>query len=1347
MTDTKTSRARVAFALLCGLAICCSVMYLTADAADEVTLAAKFEIGSGQDVKKPRSVHSTDVMKAGMLYTKTPDTLKKSTEGRERLLTFLDKVEKNIAEEVAARKNDIAKIRQQMAKNMELNAAARKKMKKFLLAKMAKNAKIAKDDLAREMRKTQAKFHKVAQLRNKRYKQTIARSKKTREIMRKNKAEGQKQLAAAVLAQQRALATLDQQTNAKIKQTNMHIAANAAAIKANAKKARDALDHAMGAFNKKMSNVEEEARKGRSKLAQQAAAQDKRFRNYANNKIAAVAAKTAAQFHKVRARMAKDRAAADAALSNTAARINAALAAQKALQDKRFAKTVKDIAAAKKEANDRVNKFRSSFKADILKLAGEAEQQQKKLNNRVTQLSGTVQHNKLEQAKLNRQVDAELGRMVKLGNKQYNAHLKKDKELHALMKKNKADTEKKMTNMAKKFYSAIGKIKKQMKRDRAHHERQLTKSTNALYKTLMDNKSAQEATNKKLTAATRRVELDAQKNLRDAKRSFASKIGSLTATVVKNEKKVNKKVLKLTGIVRKNAVKDAQGRAQLRKIQNFNKNQIKGAIADAIHKGEQRALQIEKKMKGVNAKTRQNLNHRITTEIGVLRKQIHGQILDLELDTKAARAEMKRELMFAIKSEATLAKSNLNKAVAWATGEFTKLHNALAAEKKKSKKGNKALKKYADFEKKKAVSILNNAVMAQNKALLSYKNEMCNEVGSADIKDCPKSTRGKMNKRLDMEAARMIANAKMVQGQMKTQATKIKMKLEAARKAAQTELAAAGAASVKRYNAVMKAVQDGVSKARKKSNRRFSKAQIQMANDRKKMDKDLAGAVSKLNDDIAQAAALEDQRFKKTVKNIKKARSAARSAVKQAKKDMLMGIAAVQAKAKAVESRILGDIQDVSAMIVSDRAAQARINKHVDFELKRLVKKSDAYTSASKRARGAIRKKMDEYKRVAHDEVMALAREAKASLKKTNSLQKGFLNDFQVELTTATKKVYGKMAKQQQVHESIQAGLSKAQAGAKAAVAGELKSAKKLFKSRVNTLSNAIASNARSYQAHLEKTTGVVMRWKEASSKDRANIRKERSIMETKLRAKITRAIQLGEAKMKAVQERAMEHIATEKKTLMTTISVAVENMADNIFATVQENRHVTADNFLSLKAYAIAAADQIDDYLQKGKGRNLGSIGDLLKTLSGMSDIKPKKASGLGFGSSSIPKIFSSSTVKVSSSVSKINGLVNQYVKTLGTVKQRWTMGLGKYLLAKLEIAMQGKGALEVDKIEGKTGNFVFMNGHAVGLSSRLSDFETLAVRMPTFEGVLAKLTKVAVKKSAHKKMTFVKPPEWTGK
>merc|ERR1719424_883985 len=99
----------------------------------------------------------------------------------------------------------------------------------MLLAKMAQNAKIAKDDLRRMMRKAQAKFAEAAALENKRHKQTMERSQKTRKIMRKNKAEGAKELALATLNQQRALATLNQATNAKITKTNKHIAANSAA--------------------------------------------------------------------------------------------------------------------------------------------------------------------------------------------------------------------------------------------------------------------------------------------------------------------------------------------------------------------------------------------------------------------------------------------------------------------------------------------------------------------------------------------------------------------------------------------------------------------------------------------------------------------------------------------------------------------------------------------------------------------------------------------------------------------------------------------------------------------------------------------------------------------------------------------------------------------------------------------------------------------------------------------------------------------------------------------------------------------------------------------------------------
>merc|ERR1719327_1941094 len=433
MEETKTSRARVAFVLLCGLAVCCSVMYITADASESVLAEAEkvpnADIGAGFDKHNPESIESVDVKKAGLIMTNTPD-------GRQRLLTFLNKVEKQIAKEVAGRKADIAAVRAQMAKNFAYNQAARSKMKKALLAKMAINAKKAKDDLDRDMRMVQAKFARFAERENKRNKRTIARSRKTREIMRKNKAHAAKQLKLAVSAQQRALSALASATNAKIHQTNKHIAANAAQIKENAKKARKDLEKAMNRFDHKMANVTEQAKKGRSKLAAQAAAQDKAFRNFANNKIRAIAASTAAQFRKVRAQMAKDRPHADMMLKAASSRMDAALSANKALQDKRFAKTVKDIADAKKEADARVAAARSEFKVGLLHLGATVRHQVSKLNSRVTTLQHTVTRNKLEQAKVNRNVHAELMRMVKLGNKRYNEHIKKDKELKSLMAKN-----------------------------------------------------------------------------------------------------------------------------------------------------------------------------------------------------------------------------------------------------------------------------------------------------------------------------------------------------------------------------------------------------------------------------------------------------------------------------------------------------------------------------------------------------------------------------------------------------------------------------------------------------------------------------------------------------------------------------------------------------------------------------------------------------------------------------------------------------------------------------------------------------------------------------------------------
>merc|ERR1711998_533416 len=1050
------------------------------------------------------------------------------------------------------------------------------------------------------------------------------------------------------------------------------------------------LESAMGRFDKKMANVSEEAKKGRSKLAAQAATQDKKFRQWANNKIKTITAQTAAQFRQVRAKMAKDRHHADQMLKHASARMDAALNAHKALQDKRFAQTVSDIAAAKKEAKTRVNQAVTSFKVGILKLSAVVHQQSKKLNNRVTQLSGVISNNKLEQAKVNRQVGAEIKRMIAVGDARYKEHLKKDKELRRLMAKNKAETEARMTKMSNSFFAQIASIRKQMKADRAHAEARLAKKTAALYDTLAKNKAPQAAVNAKLTAATRRARLDAVANLNAAKASFTTRVAGLHKKVTVLAAKHNDGIQKLAGVEAANALKSAQGRAQLKAISSANKAELKNAVRDAIHKGEQRALGIEKKMKGMNAKMKAALNQQVTTEIGTLTKHIHGQINELNLQTAAARAEMRKEILFAIKSAAALAKQNLKKQVAYTEARFSGLEKSHAAASAKNAAGRAALSASVKANKASAVAALKNAMAAQNRALLALRQETAKKVS-------------KTNKNIAAHALRMEANAKAVSAQMKADTKALQAKLEAARKAAVVGLSAVNAASAARYSKVIKSVEKSLDAARKSTDQKFGAAFRTMAKNRKDLDRALGAGVKDLNDKLAAQSALADARFSKTVENIADARAKASADVGAARKAMTSAFVGLTASIKEQETRLMGDIQVVSAMIVSDKASQVRINKRVSAEIKKIVKLENGRHSESVRARGKLKAIMNENKRA---------------------------------IATAD-------TKQTAANAALTAKLGAAKASAAAGIAG----AKKMFSSRLNTLTNAVVSNAAKFEKNLGRMTGVAMSWKKSAAGDRKNIRTLRSAMKADLDKSIARAIQLGEAKAKAVQQRALSDINKASNALLTTASAKIEAMADNVFKLVQGNRQKIADNYLSLKAYAACSADLLSDYLAKGKGSNLASVGDLLQTVSAVSKVKPVKAEGVSEGSPTLKLIFSNKEVKAlgKGAVSKINGLVNEYITTMAQVRDRWPMGLGKYLLAKLETAMQGTGALEVDKVSDKAGNFVFVNGHSVGLSSKLSDFESLAVRMTTYEATLAKITgTLSGKKGAGK--AYVKPPEWQG-
>jgi hypothetical protein len=244
----------------------------------------------------------------------------------------------------------------------------------------------------------------------------------------------------------------------------------------------------------------------------------------------------------------------------------------------------------------------------------------------------------------------------------------------------------------------------------------------------------------------------------------------------------------------------------------------------------------------------------------------------------------------------------------------------------------------------------------------------------------------------------------------------------------------------------------------------------------------------------------------------------------------------------------------------------------------------------------------------------------------------------------------------------------------------------------------------------------------------------------------LTGAIMFGEARGKAVEQRIAIHRKDVKRWLQIELAAAVDRSADEAFASIQADRQKIADNYLSLKAYAVSAADKVVDQLSKGQGRYLSSVGDLLQTVGSLGAVKPRPAEGLGMGGDKIPTIFSGNFIKVPTGKAPINGLVNEYTDSCKQVRERWPMGLGKYLLDRLEVSMMGKGVLQVDKVPGKSGNFVYMNGGSVGLSSKLNDFASLAVGMSDYESALAHLTsKLSVGPKVPTK-SYVKPPEWNG-
>merc|ERR1711959_525098 len=1016
-SQKKMSHARIAFALLCGLAVCCSVMYITADAGDEYM----HEVVKGVDAGT--SVDTTDTIKAGQIYTETPD-------GRMRLMDYFNNVQKEISDEVANRKTDIAAVRAQMARDFAFNAASRAKLKRNMLHKMAVYAKKARDDLNHAMARTQERFAKQAALANRRYKATQRRDKRTAKLIKHDKREAAKNLKLAVDAWQKSTTAWASATNARIDQMNKHVAANAAQIKENAKKARKDLEVTMKGWDHKVMNFKKESAAARSKLSEQFAAQDKAQRAWASNKIKGLVASTSAQFQDVETKMAKNRHEVDMALKRAVMR---------------FAETVANIAAAKKEAEEKTKAASSEFKVALLSLSSTVKEQVAKVNARIDKTANVVRSDAAAQAKVNANVNAEMTRMMKVANHRYVQHLKDDAELQNAISKDKEETDEKLNKMALEFNQALAAVRGELAKDRKHAEDKLKSQTSGVWAALEKNREMQEKKKAEMAAATRRMKLDAMDAVRKAKAEFQKKIKELGKVVAANDKKADAKIKHLTGVVDAEAQKSKKGRQELAAMEEANKLELKHAIRKAIETGEKRAKEVEANGEKMDKDTKWLVNNKLSAEISKLRAETDSSVEALNNLSTEAREEMRKEMIFAIRSAAEVAKTDLDLAVRDGVKKMIAFEAKAASQHAESAAARAALKSEIAENAKQVSRMIKDAVDTDARAQTALGQAV-----AAKLK--------KTNTQIDAVSAQMKEIAKKNRADIEALNKKTLAKIAKEQEHAKAAVKKFASDDAARQKAAMDFMTEQLKIAGEEVDAKFGAAYEHLASDRAHAELALGSAVNGLNDALAKQAALADSRFEKTVSDIQVARKEASDAVAELRSDFATELIATTALVKRVETNLADQVATVSGEVIDYRAFQLRVNRKVQKEKERIEELSNKRFSESKKARGKLRQLMDENKQAAAAEVAALAKELDTKLDKARARNAHNRREMAKDLTEATQLFYEKLSDQQKHHMEEIEGLNAATAAASAASAADLARAQANFDSKIVMLTNTVAA-------------------------------------------------------------------------------------------------------------------------------------------------------------------------------------------------------------------------------------------------------------------------------------------------
>jgi len=728
-------------------------------------------------------------------------------------------------------------------------------------------------------------------------------------------------------------------------------------------------------------------------------------------------------------------------------------------------------------------------------------------------------------------------------------------------------------------------------------------------------------------------------------------------------------------------------------------------------------------------------NHKLETEITTLREETTKGVSDIATANAAAREQLRREMMFAVNSAAKQTETDLTSAMEKAAGQMTDFSTKAAASHAASTVERAKLAGAIADNAKEVAKLLADSLATASAAVVAQKLAVSKAIKATD-------------RRIDAYGIEMQKNVKSARAEIAALEKTTVQGLIAEQKRAADATADFSEADAKRQAAARKFLDTKLAESQKAIDAKFGHHYKVMAADRIKASKDIADGFIELNKALAIQSAMHDGRWQTMWADIEKAKKENNENVKKLRGDMGTEIRATTATLRKVE----GSLNDKLAIVTDEVAAaeeqQKMVNRKVTKEMKRIEDLQNERYSEDARARGKLRKLFNENKAAAQEEVAELGNKLKAGVDKINKQNALNSRAMRKDLTQATEKFTIKLLRQREAQAQATTSLNAKIGAATVASANALAAAKKVMEAETVALVNVVAANAATVDKGMRKITKTVSDIKNANDQDRAAIRKENKAAEDDLNAAVERAVSLGEAMARENEDRINAKLKNTKKYLQKTLVSQAEDAVDAVYEVFEQKRQSVADNYLSLKAYSVASKDGIEDYVSAGKGLALSSVGFLVQSISGLSAIKPKPAKGVGMGGKSLKAVFSGKPVTIKNAIATINGVVNEYTSQIKLAREQYPMGLGKYLLDKLDASMQDKGVLEVGSVKQAAGNHVYINGRAVGLSNKLNDFNKLAAKMVDYEDVLAKMAAKVVKPPTAmvKPVPKVGPPEWQG-